>query len=314
MKTLIKLANANRHFKGFILFSGNTARATNIEAHAIIDNGPWNFVNPTVVSVSDLKMAMALAKEQKWQGDTLNGVQLTSAMPTEDFFPLPENLPKFTPIQANNLPDALVKVAPAMGKHDIRYYLNGVCFDFEEGAAMATDGHRMHLVKNAFTSELKGQAIVPRDTIALIGAKNITAIAFSDKHCRIDYAGGFVISQLIDGKFPDWQRVLPQESARPHAVAFGEKQVNACAMAVKLAKETKDKSPVVLLSVMGDIAYKSVTVDFSDDFPITYALNPIYLSDALETAQEGTIHLNEGNDSMLIRNGDFSAVVMPCKY
>ena len=172
----------------------------------------------------------------------------------------------------------------------------------------------MHLVKNTFTAIGKGQAIVPRDTITMIGAKNITAIAFSAKHCRIDHLGGYVISPLINGKFPDWHRVLPQESARPQAIAFGQKQISACKTMASVAKEAKVKALIVTINVMGDISYKSVTVDFSDDFPITYSLNPRYLSDALESAQEGTIRLNEENDSMLIRNGDFSAVVMPCKY
>lgn len=313
MKTLIKLANSNPYFKGFILFTGNTARSTNISAHAVIQNGPWHFVNPTAVSVADIKMALALAKEQKWQGDTLNGFQLKSAMPIEDFPPLPESLPALTPIHADNLVDALVKVSPAMGKQDIRYYLNGVCFDFGEGVIAALDGHRMHLMKNAFTAIGKGQAIVPRDTIALIGAKNITDIAFSDKHCRINHPGGYVISKLIDGKFPDWQRPLPQESARPHAVAFGEKQIIACKIMAKVAKETKVKAPIVTINVMGGISFNDVSLEFSDAFPITYSLNVNYLLDALESAQAGTIHLNEDNDSMLIRNGDFSAVVMPCR-
>lgn len=326
MKTLIKLANSNSsslsHYKS-ILFHGKTARSTNIDSHAIIENGAWDFVNPTVVAITDLKIAMSLSKEQKWHGNTLNGVQLKSAMPAEDFLPLPEylRLNSFTPIHADNLADTLVKVSPAMADKDVRYYLKGICFDFGEGVIVATDGHRMHLVKNAFTPQGKGQAIIPAESIKLIGAKNITAVAFSATHCRIDLTGGYVISRLVDGKFPDWQRVCPKESDRPHVVAFGQKQIDVCKTldnAIRATERPKRLDNPVCISCIGDITfndsiYLDLTLDMFDSFPITYGANISYITAALSAAQEGVIRLNEANDSMLIQNGNFSAVVMPRK-
>ena len=318
MKTMIKLANSNRKicpFHGKILFDGKTARSTNMESHAIIDHGLWNFPTPTVVDVKQLKEAMNLSKGQDWQGDTLNGIKLTNAMPADDFPMLPEYLSELTPIHADNLADSLAKVAPASAKEDIRYYINGVCFDFGMCAMVATNGARLHLVKNAFTSELKGQAIVPRDAIALIGAKHCVAIAFSDKHCRIDHiGGGYVISKLIDGKFPDWQRVIPKESDRPYVVAFGKNQINTCKIIAKAVNASKVLESRVIIDELGQIASAGVTLSFTDTFPMPIELNANYLLDALEAAQEGEIHLAGEYDSMLVRNGDFSAVVMPCGW
>lgn len=313
MKTLIKLASARSPyaFQGMLLFSGKSARAANAEAHAIIENGPWDFVKPTVVSLTQLKMAMALAKEQKWHGGALNGVQMESAMPAEDFLPLPEDIPAFNPIAAHDLSDALGKVVPAMANQDIRYYINGVCFDFAAGAIVATNGEHLHLVKNAFAPVAKDQAIIPHDTIKLIGAKSITAMSFSAEHCRLDHPGGYILGKLIDGKYPDWPRVVPKESDRPHAVAFGAGQIDACKALAKIAKESKAKFPVIKLKENGAAAFDNISLAMFDAFPIEYCLSANYLLDAMIAAEEGTLRVGCAKDSMLVRNGDFSAVVMP---
>lgn len=129
-----------------------------------------------------------------------------------------------------NIPLAeLQAVALAAGVRDVRYYLNGVAFDFTaEGLYLvATDGHRIHVIK-AQVEEAVGLAglvgqtlIVPTDAIKQIKAPPRT------KHPRVtvaiepakDASGqathrftfGLNIADLaIIGRYPDWRRVLPK--------------------------------------------------------------------------------------------------------
>jgi len=105
------------------------------------------------------------------------------------------------------------------GKKDIRFYLNGVCVDLESGRIIATDGHRMFI---AFGPMEKGagQRILPRSLVETVckaagkRGQDVT-LAFagtgSEATCTAVLADGRQFGEtLIDGKFPDWQRVLPR--------------------------------------------------------------------------------------------------------
>ena len=107
----------------------------------------------------------------------------------------------------------------AMAQQDIRYYLNGLLLVVEGGELklVATDGHRL-----AFASiELQGnlarqEAIVPRKTVLELSK----LLADSDDEVRIELSAGQaafsfgsidLVSKLIDGKFPDYTRVIPTQ-------------------------------------------------------------------------------------------------------
>jgi DNA polymerase-3 subunit beta len=111
--------------------------------------------------------------------------------------------------------DLAAFVAPttfAISTEETRYYLNGV---FLKGAggkltAVATDGHRLsrHVMDS---DEIFDGIIIPRKTIGLLPKGTVT-LAVSDSKVEIT-AGDFVItSKLIDGTFPDYERVIPQNN------------------------------------------------------------------------------------------------------
>lgn len=332
MKTLMKLANAGNKaipaLYGKILFEGKSARSTNIDMHAGIESGEWDFDCATVVSVQQIKAALALNKKPVWSGDTLNGVKLVSVGDANDWFPLPAF--NGTRIECDALPAKLEQVLPAMAVNDIRYYLNGLCFDHAEQAIIGCDGHRMHVVRNAFHSSLTGQSIVPADAFKVIGAKNIIHMDFTDTHCRIGYVGGYLITKLVDGKFPDWQRVLPADTARPHRVPFGAAQINAVQSIVAVNKANKSKFWAAAINRDGSLTACGITVPCFDKWtmsplatmfdvnsgeyygPTLYGINAGYLYDALSAAGHGTISVDTATDSVLVANGEFRAVVMPC--
>jgi DNA polymerase-3 subunit beta len=112
---------------------------------------------------------------------------------------------------------ALLTAAP---KKDIRFYLNGICVDAskETVVLVATDGHMMlcfPVSANAIEDRIEGQFIIDRvDLDAIKPAKAgkhmlPLVIEISDKGYTISGATK-AVNTLVDGKFPDWRRVVPQ--------------------------------------------------------------------------------------------------------
>ncbi|CAO4173265.1 DNA polymerase III subunit beta [Methylorubrum extorquens] len=135
--------------------------------------------------------------------------------------------------------------ADVMSTEETRYYLNGVCLEVREGQviAVATDGHR--LVSR--TTNLAGQnsdrapIIIPRDTVRLalplVGTAEaqITAYGAKDAPNKLEIVanGVRIRTKLIDGKFPDWRRVVPAEGGSEIEIALPE-----LARALQIARAT----------------------------------------------------------------------------
>jgi len=142
-------------------------------------------------------------------------------LPAEDFPRLAKaagEVARFTMPQ-KALRRLLGLVQYAMAQQDIRYYLNGLLMVVEGGELklVATDGHRLAFAALPLTANLPRQeAIVPRKTVVELAK----LLAESDDEVRIELSptqAGFsfgsieLVSKLIDGKFPDYTRVIPTQ-------------------------------------------------------------------------------------------------------
>ena len=116
----------------------------------------------------------------------------------------------------------LDRTAFAMAKQDVRYYLNGVLLETQQNnlRAVATDGHRLALcdVAVVIPTEEKKQLIVPRkgvqELMRLLGdSDDEMEIVMSKNHVRIALDKLVFTSKLVDGKYPDYNRVIPEPSA-----------------------------------------------------------------------------------------------------
>lgn len=120
--------------------------------------------------------------------------------------------------------DTIKAILCATPKKDIRYYLNGICLDVRatDAVAVGTDGHMLIAVAIERTegddsSTIPGQYIIPRDALEGLKAPYKGGPAL----VTIEPAGGFTITtggatisgQLIDGKFPDWRKVVPRSTS-----------------------------------------------------------------------------------------------------
>ena len=115
----------------------------------------------------------------------------------------------------------LEKTHFSMAQQDVRYYLNGLLLETGDGAlrGVATDGHRLALCE----ADLEGgkgpeqQVIVPRKGVLelqrLMDGEGDLTIELGTNHVRIQLDGIRFTSKLIDGRFPEYDRVIPQDNS-----------------------------------------------------------------------------------------------------
>ena len=127
-----------------------------------------------------------------------------------------------------SMPQKLLKsllglVQYAMAQQDIRYYLNGLLMVIEDGQLklVATDGHRLaYACREAGAKNLaKQEVILPRKTIIelsklLEDSDEPVAIELSAAQAKFSFGKVVLVSKLVDGKFPDYGRVIPQNQPK----------------------------------------------------------------------------------------------------
>lgn len=115
----------------------------------------------------------------------------------------------------------LEKTHFSMAQQDVRYYLNGLLLetDGKKLRAVATDGHRLALCDATLnaSSGAKTQVIVPRKGVLelqkLLSGEGDVELSFGANHIRIVVGDIRFTSKLIDGRFPDYDRVIPETNA-----------------------------------------------------------------------------------------------------
>ncbi|HJV28368.1 MAG TPA: DNA polymerase III subunit beta [Aromatoleum sp.] len=227
----------------------------------------------------------------------------------------------------------LAQVAYAMAQQDIRYYLNGLLLIVAgtELRMVATDGHRLAFASSPLPVELpRSEAILPRKTVMELARQ----LADTEDPVEVILAGNQVVfrfgpielvSKLIDGKFPDYERVIPQN--HPKMITF--ERAPLLATLSRVAILTNDKFRGVRL-VLGDGSLKiastnaeqeeaqeELEVDYHGD-PLDIGFNVTYLVDVLNNTHEDHVEwrFNDGNSSALVTlpgNDNFKYVVMPMR-
>ena len=142
----------------------------------------------------------------------------------------------------------LKAVSLAMAKADIRYYLNGVLFelDDQEGYRLvATDGDRLHIVCKR-KAKATDSVIMPRDTVAHIikqktQAFELEIIPGAARQIKIRTGGGFITVPEVQGKYPDYRRVMPTKVHQTEAAYFMPEYLADLAKAQKILGTAQQK-------------------------------------------------------------------------
>ena len=106
-----------------------------------------------------------------------------------------------------------------MANQDVRYYLNGMSFEVDNAdiKTVATDGHRLAIAQKQLPQSLntQRQLIIPRKGVQeimrlMVADDELVTIQFGANHIRIIDTEFTFTSKLVDGRFPDYRRVLPR--------------------------------------------------------------------------------------------------------
>jgi DNA polymerase-3 subunit beta len=217
------------------------------------------------------------------------------------------------------LRDLVERTHFAMAQQDVRYYLNGLLLEFRDNAirAVATDGHRLALCEIEAVTDVPAirQVIVPRKGIQellrlLSGAGDAEAqLHIGSNHIQADLGAIRFTSKLIDGKFPDYQRAIPQESARV-AIADRAPLRDALARAAILANENHGVRLQLAQGLLRIQANNPEQEEAEEELEIVYQGEPLeigfnvgYLLDALAVLQGESVKLffSDAGSSCLLR-------------
>lgn len=146
-----------------------------------------------------------------------------ASLPAEDF-PLVEDIAALREIRVSQsgFRKLLEKTHFSMAHQDVRYYLNGLLLEADGDTlrAVATDGHRLALSELKLDDSLQGseQVILPRKAVLelrrLLADEGELALTLGTNHLRVQLGSTRLTSKLIDGRFPEYGRVVPTDIGR----------------------------------------------------------------------------------------------------
>jgi DNA polymerase-3 subunit beta len=220
-----------------------------------------------------------------------------------------------------------------MAQQDIRYYLNGLLFvvDGNQVRAVATDGHRLAYCASTVEQDAGHQdVIIPRKTInelqrLLADTDEPVSIDIAANQIRFRFGAVELLSKLVEGKFPDYQRVIPTGYTRS-IVLDRELWSGALSRASILTSDkfkgvrfTLDPGALRIQSTNSEQeeATEEVDVDYAGEH-LDIGFNVTYLLDVLANLKTETVcaEFGDANSSALISvPGDesFKYVVMPMR-
>ena len=222
----------------------------------------------------------------------------------------------------------------SMANQDVRYYLNGLLLETEGNVlrAIATDGHRLALSHRTIDAQLpEKQVIVPRKGVMemarLLEADDLDiTIAIGDNAIRATNSTTVFTSKLVDGRFPDYRRVLPKGgdkiviASRNH---FKQALTRASILSNEKFRGVRIQLEAGLLKITAnnpeqEEAEEIIDVDYNNQ-PLEIGFNVSYLLDVLNNLKSDDVRITliDGNSSALLENHleeDSMYVVMPVSY
>jgi len=226
----------------------------------------------------------------------------------------------------------------AMAQQDVRYYLNGLLLEIGNDylRAVATDGHRLAAsdmkLDNSPLSEERRQIIVPRKGILemqklLSNISENAKIVVGANALRMSVVGAQLTSKLIDGRFPDYERVIPRHEVSDKQVVIDRDQFIGCLTAASVL--SNDKYRAVRLSLFDQVlrvvannpeqeeAEVELEVDYSGE-ALEIGFNVGYMIQAVNALPSDKVRLcltDSSNSCLILAEGhdDCRYVVMPMR-
>lgn len=254
-----------------------------------------------------------------------------------------ENFPEFDrgtadiqvdiPLQCLRL--ALDKTIFAMALQDVRYYLNGLSLELDgtKLRTVASDGHRLAVFEEdiEFESDQRRQIIIPRKGVQelsrLLGdADESVTLELAQNTVRLNRGSVSFSAKLIEGRFPDYQRVMPKELV--HSIVVDKDLFRSALTRVAVLSSEKYKSISFEVEAASGMLLKAHNPDqeeAEDSLPVemqggkvNVGFNASYLLDAVNNIESSQVKLSfpEPPNSCLIEDAQdsrFRFIVMPMR-
>jgi DNA polymerase-3 subunit beta len=240
-------------------------------------------------------------------------------LPREDFPSLPEATGSYSAsLPREVLKQMVAKTQFAITGEDTRYFLNGALFILRADSMglVSTDGHRLALVnvprekgKNKVRAEEEVRVILPRKTLLELGrllseGEGDILYERGENHLFFDIGGRLLISRMIDGQFPAFERVIPKSNDK--RVEFDRDRLTSAVKRVALLSNERsravkfqiDKGKVEIASSSPEFgeAKEVLIVDYASA-PVTICFNAQYVLDFLGVVETDSVSL-EFKDEM----------------
>ncbi|WP_265945402.1 DNA polymerase III subunit beta [Dechloromonas sp. A34] len=256
-------------------------------------------------------------------------------LPADDFprMTLTEGETKQFSISQKAFRQLLSKTQYSMAAQDVRYYLNGLLLLVEgkELRAVATDGHRLAFASVEIDTDLPRQELIlPRKTVLelnrlLLDNDEPLNITLASNQVRFAFGSVVLVSKLIDGKFPDYERVVPA-TLKNHMSVSRLTLIQALNRAAILTNEKfrgirvvlgENSLKLIAANAEQEEAQEEIEVQYTGD-AIDVGFNVSYLLDVLNNVHVEEIQwsFNDANSSALISvpgNDRFKYVIMPMR-
>lgn len=334
--TMTVLMNVRLHGDGELLTVTGTDLETTTEAYAKVEHCDIDTtvnarklldIVKTMPSGAKIKMRMDDSKLIVRSGRSRYSLQ---TLLSSDF-PEPQQL-TVEPIQLESqaLLKAISEVQYAMAKDDVRYYLNGLLFSFkpEQLTLAATDGHRLSVSEIDIETGVDAEYILPNKSVSELKSalqrSPAVKLAFDPNAMAADYELGKLTTKLVDGKFPDFNRVIPQFHTQTLVVnADGLK--SALQRVKVLANEKYRGAKIILAGQTLTIETNNPeqekateVIDCQHDADLEIGFNVDYLIDAMSTieTENAIISYMSAGEPVLIQDETKSgmrAVCMPMR-
>lgn len=235
-------------------------------------------------------------------------------------------------VSASGLKSAMQAVQFAVSTDESRYYLRGVHIhtDGDKLKFVATDGHRLALsriVKPEMKGEMPGGVILPRkavsDVLKMLDVADTVSVSLSESRARFEFGFCTLETKLIDGSFPDYERVIPRNNQNILTVSAASLD----ATTQRVAAVGKEKSRPVKFEMNGEtlnLTCQSEGDTATDSLDVTWTGEPMeigfqarYVSDVLTQVKGNAIcAFADSSAPVLISddaNEDIRFVIMPMR-
>jgi len=304
--------------------AGKDVAATTVAARKLVDI-------LRALPEADVQLALANKKLSVSSGKSRFNLQTLSA---EEFPTVAqaEFTADFT-LPAATLKYLLSMVHFAMAQQDIRYYLNGMLLVIDKGSlqAVATDGHRLSWASIAVAGDYARQEVIlPRKTVLELGklladVDDPVTLNVLANQVRFTFANIELVSKVVDGKFPDYNRVIPTGHAKRVLLSRGDLLASLQRAAILSNEKFRGvrlvlgpgQLKIICTNSEQEEAEEELEIDYKGD-ALDVGFNITYLVDVLQNMAMDRVEVafGDANSSALVtvpERDDYKYVVMPMR-